>query len=68
MHRVLVRRACSAEFFADILLCPFEAAKVRIQTSTYANTLREAMPKIYNAEGINGCAPLPNSLSISSLL
>lgn len=49
-----ISASASAEFFADILLCPLEAAKVRIQTSTFANTLREAMPKIYQAEGING--------------
>merc|ERR1712178_632428 len=34
--------SASAEFLADILLCPFEAAKVRIQTQPgFANTMRE---------------------------
>lgn len=47
--------SASAEFFADIALCPMEAVKVRIQTMPgFANNLREAWPKIYNAEGING--------------
>lgn len=34
--------SASAEFFADIALSPFEAAKVKIQTTPgFANTLRE---------------------------
>ncbi|KAB0380018.1 hypothetical protein FD755_007802 [Muntiacus reevesi] len=53
----------SAEFFADIALAPMEAAKVRIQTQPgYANTLRDAAPKMYKEEGLkafyNGVAPL----------
>lgn len=49
--------SASAEFFADIALSPMESVKVRIQTSavgTFPTTLREAFPKIYKAEGING--------------
>ncbi|XP_003493661.1 phosphate carrier protein, mitochondrial isoform X1 [Bombus vosnesenskii] len=47
--------SASAEFFADIGLAPFEASKVKIQTTPgFANTLREAMPKIYREEGISG--------------
>lgn len=47
--------SASAEFFADIALSPMEAVKVRIQTQPgFANTLREAMPKIYGSEGLNG--------------
>ena len=47
--------SASAEFFADIGLAPMEAAKVRTQTMPgYANTLREALPKMYGDEGI-GC-------------
>merc|ERR1719187_2931011 len=47
--------SASAEFFADILLCPMEAVKVRIQTQPgFANTLREAFPKIMQEEGVNG--------------
>merc|ERR1712154_591854 len=49
--------SATAEFFADIALSPMESVKVRIQTSpigTFPTTLREAAPKIYAAEGING--------------
>merc|ERR1712121_165116 len=49
--------SASAEFFADIALSPMESVKVRMQTSpigTFPTTLREAAPKIYAAEGING--------------
>nr|AKN21595.1 slc25a-27 [Schmidtea mediterranea] len=47
--------SASAEFFADILLCPMEAAKVRIQTMPgYASTLREALPKMMSKEGLGG--------------
>lgn len=45
--------SASAEFFADIALAPMEAAKVRIQTQPgYANTLRQAFPKMFAEEGI----------------
>ena len=55
--------SASAEFFADIALSPFEAAKVKIQTTPgFANTLREAFPKMMKDEGINafykGLVPL----------
>lgn len=55
--------SASAEFFADIGLAPFEAAKVRIQTMPgYANTLRQAFPKMYADEGMasfyKGLVPL----------
>ncbi len=47
--------SASAEFFADIALCPFEAVKVRIQTQPgFARTMREGMPKLYGEEGIAG--------------
>lgn len=47
--------SASAEFIADIALSPMEAAKVKIQTTVgFANTLREAWPKIYREEGLNG--------------
>lgn len=54
--------SASAEFFADIALSPWEAAKVRIQTMPgYANNLGEALPKM-KAEGISafykGLVPL----------
>nr|XP_039264077.1 phosphate carrier protein, mitochondrial-like isoform X2 [Styela clava]XP_039264078.1 phosphate carrier protein, mitochondrial-like isoform X2 [Styela clava] len=45
--------SASAEFFADIALAPMEACKVRIQTQPgFANTLREAFPKMWKEEGI----------------
>lgn len=55
--------SASAEFFADIALAPMEAVKVRIQTQEgYANTLREAAPKMYIEEGLwafyKGVSPL----------
>uniref|UniRef100_U5EW62 Phosphate carrier protein, mitochondrial n=1 Tax=Corethrella appendiculata TaxID=1370023 RepID=U5EW62_9DIPT len=55
--------SASAEFFADIALSPFEAAKVKIQTTPgYANTFRQAAPKMYAEEGITafykGLVPL----------
>jgi len=55
--------SASAEFFADIALAPMEACKVRIQTQPgFANTLREAFPKMKAAEGMGafykGLVPL----------
>jgi len=47
--------SASAEFFADILLAPMEATKVRIQTMPgVPPTLRGCAPMIYKAEGIRG--------------
>jgi len=47
--------SASAEFFADIFLCPMEAVKVRIQTSPgWAGTLREGVPKLFGEEGMMG--------------
>jgi solute carrier family 25 phosphate transporter 3 len=47
--------SASAEFFADILLAPMEATKVRVQTSPGAPpTLRGCAPMIYKAEGLKG--------------
>jgi len=49
--------SASAEFFADIALCPMESAKVRMQTSlpgTFPTTLRGAIPVIWKSEGIMG--------------
>lgn len=44
--------SASAEFFADIGLAPFEACKVKMQTSPgYAGTLRECFPKLLETEG-----------------
>jgi len=47
--------SASAEFFADIALCPMEAIKVRIQTMPgWSSTLREGFPRILKEEGITG--------------
>ncbi|CAH1782865.1 unnamed protein product [Owenia fusiformis] len=47
--------SASAEFFADIALCPMEAIKVRVQTNpSWGRTLREGFPKLLKEEGVNG--------------
>ncbi|GFO44922.1 phosphate carrier protein, mitochondrial [Plakobranchus ocellatus] len=47
--------SASAEFFADIALCPMEAIKVRIQTQPgWSTTLREGFPRIMKEEGVSG--------------
>jgi len=52
---VYLASSASAEFFADILLAPMEAVKVRIQTSPGAPpTLRGCVPFIYKTEGLSG--------------
>lgn len=50
---IYLAASASAEFFADIALSPMEAAKVKIQTTEgYANTLRQAVPRMWCEEGI----------------
>jgi Mitochondrial carrier protein len=53
---VYLGASASAEFLADIALCPWEAIKVRMQTTLppYASTLREGWSKIVAKEGIAG--------------
>ena len=47
--------SASAEFFADIALCPLEACKVRTQTQPGCSPLlREVAPQIYRSEGLSG--------------
>ncbi|KAL0909336.1 hypothetical protein M5K25_020193 [Dendrobium thyrsiflorum] len=47
--------SASAEFIADIALCPMEAVKVRIQTQPgFARGLSDGLPKIVKAEGALG--------------
>lgn len=47
--------SASAEFFADIALCPFEACKVRAQTQPgCSRLLRVVMPQIIKQEGFAG--------------
>ena len=55
--------SASAELFADVPLAPFEATKVKIQTTQgFANTFREAVPKMMAEEGTSaftkGLVPL----------
>lgn len=52
---VYLAASASAEFFADIALCPMEAVKVRIQVQPgFARTLREGAPKLMREEGVWG--------------
>jgi solute carrier family 25 phosphate transporter 3 len=52
--------SASAEFFADMALCPFEAVKVRVQTKPgFANGLTDGFPKFIAAEGFGGYVGLP---------
>ena len=53
---VYLGASASAEFFADMALCPFEAVKVRMQTTLppYANNLREGLSKVIAKEGVAG--------------
>lgn len=61
---IYLAASASAELLADIMLCPMEAIKVRVQTSNprFANTTREAWSKIVTNEGFGtlyrGLAPL----------
>lgn len=53
---VYLGASASAEFLADIALCPLEAIKVRMQTTLppFANNLREGFSKIVAQEGYGG--------------
>ncbi|EME85140.1 uncharacterized protein MYCFIDRAFT_60058 [Pseudocercospora fijiensis CIRAD86] len=53
---VYLGASASAEFIADLFLCPFEAIKVRMQTTIppYAKTLREGWTKVVREEGFGG--------------
>jgi len=47
--------SASAEFIADIALCPWEAVKVRVQTQPgFAQGLFDGMPKFIQQEGFGG--------------
>ncbi|CAK9316078.1 unnamed protein product [Citrullus colocynthis] len=47
--------SASAQVFADIALCPFEAVKVRVQAQPYyAKGLADGFPKLYYSEGLSG--------------
>lgn len=53
---VYLGASATAEFIADIFLCPFEAIKVRMQTTNppFAYTLREGWSKVVSQEGYAG--------------
>ncbi|KXS97929.1 hypothetical protein AC578_4385 [Pseudocercospora eumusae] len=53
---VYLGASASAEFIADLFLCPFEAIKVRMQTTIppYAKSLREGWSKVVAEEGFGG--------------
>lgn len=53
---VYLGASATAEFIADIFLCPFEALKVRMQTTIppFAHTLREGWGKVVAQEGYAG--------------
>ena len=47
--------SASAEFIADIALCPFEAVKIRVQTqSGFTKGFLEVLAEILAVEGFNG--------------
>ena len=53
---VYLGASASAEFLADLALCPLEAIKVRMQTTLppYAHSLPEGWNKIVSKEGYSG--------------
>jgi len=53
---IFLGASASAEFLADIALCPFESIKVRMQTTLppFANTMREGLSKVIATEGYAG--------------
>ncbi|KAK6148012.1 hypothetical protein DH2020_018924 [Rehmannia glutinosa] len=54
---IFLAGSASAEFIADIALCPFEAVKVRVQTQPgFARGLSDGFPKFVRAEGASGYA------------
>lgn len=53
---VYLAASATAEFIADLMLCPFEAIKVRQQTTMppFCNNVFQGLSKVYSAEGIKG--------------
>ncbi|KUL87812.1 hypothetical protein ZTR_03228 [Talaromyces verruculosus] len=53
---VYLGASATAEFFADMALCPLEAIKVRMQTTLppYASTLREGWSRAVAQDGVAG--------------
>ena len=47
--------SASAQIFADMALCPFEAINVRVQTQPmFAKGLLDGFPRVYRNEGLAG--------------
>jgi len=60
---IYIAGSASAEFIADVALCPFEAVKVRVQTSPdFAKGMHDGLPKMISQEGFGslyaGIVPL----------
>lgn len=53
---VFLAASASAEFLADLALCPMEAIKVRMQTTMppFAQNLRQGWSKVVSEEGVAG--------------
>eukprot|EP00904_Undaria_pinnatifida_P009136 jgi/Undpi1/5352/HiC_scaffold_2.g00633.m1 len=50
---IYLAAAATAEFVADVFLCPLEATRIRLVSDpTYANGLVSAVPKILKTEGV----------------
>jgi solute carrier family 25 phosphate transporter 3 len=55
-NTVYLTASASAEFIADVALCPFEAVKVRMQTTIppFANGTFDGIKKVMDMEGFGG--------------
>lgn len=52
---IFLLSGASAQVFADVALCPFEAVKIRVQAQRhFAKGLVDGFPKLYAAEGVSG--------------
>ncbi|XP_012065430.1 mitochondrial phosphate carrier protein 1, mitochondrial [Jatropha curcas] len=52
---VFFMSSASAEMFANLALCPFEAVKVRVQAQPhFAKGLLDGFPRVYASEGFTG--------------
>ncbi|XP_057545793.1 mitochondrial phosphate carrier protein 1, mitochondrial-like [Amaranthus tricolor] len=52
---VFFASSASAEVVANVVLCPFEAIKVRVQAQpVFGKGLLDGFPKLYAAEGLHG--------------
>ncbi|KAJ8423338.1 hypothetical protein Cgig2_029732 [Carnegiea gigantea] len=52
---VFFASSASAEVIANVVLCPFEAIKIRVQSQpSFGKGLRDGFPKLYASEGLYG--------------